>query len=209
MFAELQKTLVGMKGASGSANLQSTENLPEAERLVHERNVAQDAIKTIVQSNQQASNMHQENSSLKRRHEDIGAALTGFGGVSAARDIPVRASASNPAAPSTKHEDFSTWRANNPSALWRDVNKAFHGFMSQQTVNATGVVNASKNGPWSRSSLDVDTQGQDLPECCHAGALHPELFACIQDMNTGRMIGGSETISMMQSINTETKKRRF
>lgn len=207
---ELQKLLTAMPAyQSGAPLAEPTGEATEQQRLRYEADIAQRAIKTLVESNTQAQSMSHENSALKRKHSSIGAALSGFDNaptaVAGLTNIPVNASANQLDGPASKRvaaeNPMVSWRRDNPYADWRACNQYYMQHV-RQPVAAHGTVHASAlNGPWTPSVLHESDEATNLPECLCAQHLHPQLFAAIQDMSTGRIISDEDTGRMLAGVN--------
>ena len=176
---------------------------PEQAKLAAETNTMEQAIKQLMSSTEQVATMQQNNEHLKRKQSGIASALTGFNGMSMPTGIKVNASAEDNAAPCAKRQcksDFLEWRSANPNATWRQVNSFYMKSMNHAAngMSAHGMVNASK-GPWSAARLqEAPAPSMTDFNCCHAGALHPELFNMIQEYNTGKMPSSSATMQLAE-----------
>jgi DNA-binding TFAR19-related protein (PDSD5 family) len=210
VFKQLQNTLgnFAQPGINNAVINQAqpdagTASNPEQVKLAAETNTMEQAIKQLMSSTEQVATMQQNNDHLKRKQSGIASALTGFNGMSMPTGIKVNASAEDDAAPFAKRQcksDFLDWRSANPDATWRQVNSFYIKSINHAAngMSARGMVNASK-GPWSAARLqEAPPQGAADFNCCHAGALHPELFDMIQEYNTGKMPSSSATMQLAE-----------
>ena len=169
------------------------------------------AIKQINLFKEQADQAMNSNDSLKR-------SLTGFAGdalpqqrlgqVNASAQGDTKRARTEPA--QEQPSDFLEWRKQHPNALLNEVNHNFKLMMEQSSASMSGVVNASRTGqPWTASSLQFQEQRNPY-QCVHAGALHPELFQGICNMNTGRMPSDSDSEKMCKNLmDTLAQRHRY
>lgn len=210
---ELRRTLAGL-GQAVPDNLQP-ENGSDNEKKVREDEnhieLTEKAINQINLLKQQADQAMNSNDSLKR-------SLTGFAGEALPQQRlgQVNASAQGDAKRARTEpvqeqpSNFLEWRKQHPNALLNEVNHNFKLMMEQSSASMSGVVNASRMGqPWTASSLQFKEQRNPY-ECVHAGALHPELFQGICNMNTGRMPSDSDSEKLCTNLmETLAQRHRY